>query len=80
MNTVQSFYERVEKINFPERLNKLDANVAGIMTAIESVQSRLDLWNEILPTVYGICRITRKKPVPPCKADWNNLKPLYKQQ
>jgi hypothetical protein len=32
----------VEKINFPERLDKLDANVAGIMAAIQSVQSRLD--------------------------------------
>jgi chromosome segregation ATPase len=40
--TVQLFHERVEKINFPERLDKLDANVAGIMTAIQSVQSRLD--------------------------------------
>ncbi|OMP76286.1 hypothetical protein [[Flexibacter] sp. ATCC 35208] len=40
--TVQSFQERVEKINFPERLDKLDANVAGIMAAIQSVQSRLD--------------------------------------
>lgn len=39
---VQSFHERVEKINFPERLDKLDANVAGIMAAIQSVQSRLD--------------------------------------
>lgn len=40
--TMQSFHERVEKINFPERLDKLDANVAGIMAAIQSVQSRLD--------------------------------------
>lgn len=40
--TVQSFHERVEKINFPERIDKLDANVAGIMAAIQSVQSRLD--------------------------------------
>ena len=40
--TVQSFHERVEKIHFPERLDKLDANVAGIMAAIQSVQSRLD--------------------------------------
>lgn len=39
---VHSFHERVEKINFPERLDKLDANVAGIMAAIQSVQSRLD--------------------------------------
>lgn len=35
-------YEGIEKINFPERLDKLDANVAGIMAAIQSVQSRLD--------------------------------------
>jgi len=42
MNTVQSFHDRVEKINFPERLDKLDANVAGIMAAIQSIQGRLD--------------------------------------
>lgn len=40
--TLQSFHDRIEKINFPERLDKLDANVAGIMAAIQSVQSRLD--------------------------------------
>jgi hypothetical protein len=39
---VQSFHERVEKINFPERLDKLDTNVAGIMVAIQAVRSRLD--------------------------------------
>jgi chromosome segregation ATPase len=39
---VQGFHERLEKINFPERLDKLDINVAGIMSAIKSVQSRLD--------------------------------------
>lgn len=39
---VMSFHEKVEKINFPERLDKLDANVAGIMAAVQSVQSRLD--------------------------------------
>lgn len=39
---VQSFHERVERINFPERLDKLDANIAGIMAAVQSVQSRLD--------------------------------------
>jgi hypothetical protein len=42
-DTVQAFHERVEKINFPERLDKLDANVAGIMAAVQSVQSRLDI-------------------------------------
>lgn len=40
--TVQAFHERVEKIHFPERLDKLDANVAGIMAGIQTVQSRLD--------------------------------------
>lgn len=40
--TMQSFLERVESINFPERLDKLDANVAGIMAAMQSVLSRLD--------------------------------------
>jgi hypothetical protein len=40
---VQTFHDRVEKINFPERLDKLDANVAGIMAAVQAVQSRLDL-------------------------------------
>ncbi len=40
--TIESFHDRVQKINFPERLDKLDANVAGIMAAIQSVQSRID--------------------------------------
>ena len=41
--TVKSFHERVEKINFPERLDKLDANVAGIMSAAQAIQGRLDI-------------------------------------
>ena len=41
-NTIQDFHDRIGKINFPERLDKLDANVAGIMAAIQSVQTRLD--------------------------------------
>jgi len=40
--TMRAFHEKVAKINFPERLDKLDANVAGIMAAVQSVQSRLD--------------------------------------
>jgi len=40
---VQAFHESIEGINFPEKLDKLDANVAGIMAAIQSVQSRLDI-------------------------------------
>lgn len=39
---VAAFHEKVIIINFPERLDKLDANVAGIMAAIQSTQSRLD--------------------------------------
>jgi chromosome segregation ATPase len=39
---IESFHERVQSINFPERLDKLDSNIAGIMAAIQSVQSRLD--------------------------------------
>jgi len=42
-DTIQSFYERVERINFPERLDKLDANIAGIMAAVLSIQGRVDL-------------------------------------
>ena len=41
-NTIQEFHERVVKINFPERLDKLDANIAGIMAGIQSVQTRMD--------------------------------------
>ena len=40
--TMQEFHERVAKINFPERLDKLDANVTNIMTGIQSIQNRLD--------------------------------------
>jgi chromosome segregation ATPase len=39
---VAAFHDKVIQINFPERLDKLDANVAGIMAAIQSTQSRLD--------------------------------------
>jgi chromosome segregation ATPase len=40
--SIQAFHDRVEKINFPERLDKLDANIAGIMAALQAIQSRLD--------------------------------------
>lgn len=39
---IGSFHDKVVQINFPERLDKLDANIAGIMAAIQSTQSRLD--------------------------------------
>jgi len=38
-----ALYTGIEKVNFPERLDKLDANVSGIMAAVQSVQSRLDM-------------------------------------
>ena len=41
--TIQSFHDRIEKINFPERLDKLDANLAGIMSAVQAIQGRLDI-------------------------------------
>lgn len=39
---VLSLHDRIAAINFPERLDRLDANVAGIMAAVQSVMSRLD--------------------------------------
>ena len=39
---VALFHDKVIQINFPERLDKVDANIAGIMAAIQSTQSRLD--------------------------------------
>jgi len=41
--TVRSFHERVAETNFPERLDKLDVNAAGILVVIRSIQNRLDL-------------------------------------
>jgi hypothetical protein len=41
-DTIQIFHERVEKIAFPERLDKLDSTIAGIMVAVQSVQNRQD--------------------------------------
>lgn len=41
--TIESFHERIERIKFPERLDKLDATVSGIMVAVQAIQSRLDL-------------------------------------
>lgn len=40
---IQAFHEKIEKINFPERLDKIDANVAGLMAAVQSINSRLDI-------------------------------------
>jgi len=41
--TIKDFHIEIVRINFPERLDKLDANVAGIMAAVQAIQGRLDL-------------------------------------
>lgn len=40
--TIKDFHVEIMRINFPERLDKMDANIAGIMAAVQAVQSRLD--------------------------------------
>ena len=40
--TIKDFHVEIMRINFPERLDKMDANIAGIMAAAQAVQSRLD--------------------------------------
>ena len=41
--TIKDFHVEIVRINFPERLDKMDANVAGIMAAVQAIQGRLDL-------------------------------------
>jgi len=41
--TIKDFHIEIVRINFPERLDKMDANVAGIMAAVQAIQGRLDL-------------------------------------
>lgn len=40
--TINDFHVEIVRINFPERLDKMDANISGIMAAVQAVQSRLD--------------------------------------
>lgn len=40
--TIKDFHVEIIRINFPERLDKTDATVSGIMAAIQAVQMRLD--------------------------------------
>ena len=40
---VGSYYDRIEQIDFPTRLDKLDATVAGIMASSQTTQNRIDL-------------------------------------
>jgi hypothetical protein len=39
---VNNYYDIIERINFPDRLDKLDNNVSAIVLAVQSVQNRLD--------------------------------------
>ncbi len=41
--TIKDFHIEIMRINFPERLDKMDANVAGIMSAVQAIQGRLDI-------------------------------------
>jgi hypothetical protein len=42
-DTIKSFHDRVEQINFPERLDGLGANITGLMATIQAIQRRLDV-------------------------------------
>lgn len=39
---IQALGEKIRQVNFPERLDKLDASVTGIMTAVQAVQNRME--------------------------------------
>ena len=41
-NQVKNFHDRIEMINFPQRLDKIDVSVAGIMSAVQTLQNRVD--------------------------------------
>ncbi len=42
IETIYKLTEKLDNVDFPIRLDKIDANIAGIMAAIQSTQSRLD--------------------------------------
>jgi hypothetical protein len=41
--TIKDFHVEISKINFPDRLDRIDSNVAGIINAVKALQGRLDL-------------------------------------
>lgn len=41
-DSISGYYQKIDRINFPERLDKLDANVSGLMASIQASNSRLD--------------------------------------
>ena len=54
----------MEKIKFPERLDKLDTTIAGIMSAVQSIQYRLDIvernLSDKLRDMYDYQKETKK--------------------
>jgi methyl-accepting chemotaxis protein len=42
-DSINKYLSDIHQINFPARLEKLDATTAGIMAAVQSAQSRIDL-------------------------------------
>jgi hypothetical protein len=44
--TVQSFHERVERINFPEKFNNLDTNLSAMMAEIQSAKIQFDILKQ----------------------------------
>jgi chromosome segregation ATPase len=54
-DTIKAFHDKVDRINFPERLDKLDVTIAGIMTAVHSLHSRLEsIERNVLDRLQGI--------------------------
>jgi hypothetical protein len=39
---IQQYHRKIADVNFPERLDKLDATMATVMLTVQSVQNRLD--------------------------------------
>ena len=39
----QQLYKAIESVNFPDRLDKIDNNVSGIIVSVQNIQGRLDL-------------------------------------
>ena len=42
VDSVNRFVEKVDKIDFPTRLDKVDATISGINSGIQNIQSRFD--------------------------------------
>ena len=49
----QSLLDRVDRIDFPARLDKLDATTAALFTGLQSSQARLDTLDRALRDAHG---------------------------